>query len=149
MDHVGTGELADQPDLAIEAADHFRLRQQFLADDLQGDDAVQFAVTSLEHGPHTALPEPFEQDVGTQQELLALFLRELIDLVRRQPAAFQEFLRQVSGAGKTSKQVLGQLIELGAVQELMLADGMHKAIGRSDRHAEIRAKPCWSGMLIR
>ena len=76
--------------LALEAAHRVGIGQFLLADELDGDDLAQFPVARLEDGPHAALADAFEQDVGTQQQFLTAALQQLIGLVGREPTAVDE-----------------------------------------------------------
>ncbi len=60
-DDVGMRELGDRLDLAAEALDRVLVWQMLLADDLEGDDAVQAAMAGLEDLAHAAFADPFEK----------------------------------------------------------------------------------------
>ena len=68
-------------------ADEIGVGQPFLADHLEGDAAVEHLVPGAEHLPHAAFAKSFLDDVGAKEEIARAPLEEVVDLIRRQPAA--------------------------------------------------------------
>src|SRR5262245_8791928 len=81
MDDVGMHELADRLDLAVKAADHVRIAEEVRADHFDSGHAIHLLVVSLEDLAGAAGAEPFHQNVWAHEQLAALVLKQLIDLV--------------------------------------------------------------------
>src|SRR5262249_26745044 len=58
---------------------------------LEGGNALREVVSSPKDLPHTAAPQGFQQDVGTDPELTPQSLLELVGLVGRQPLSLSQF----------------------------------------------------------
>src|SRR2546423_211207 len=81
QDNVRMGELGGGLDLALEPANCLRAVEPFLANQLEGNDAMEPLMPGLEDLPHAAFAELFEEEVGTQEELVAAAEEDLINVV--------------------------------------------------------------------
>ncbi len=59
--HVPMRHLASQHQFLLEALDDNRIVRQFLANNLDGDQTIEFQIASLVHGTHAALAEFLEE----------------------------------------------------------------------------------------
>ena len=73
-DDVRVVELGGGADLALEAAHRVGVVEAFLADELEGDDVTELPVAGLEDLAHAARAQPFQQDVGAEQQVAAAIL---------------------------------------------------------------------------
>jgi hypothetical protein len=119
-DNIGMGQLGNGLYLALEAFDRFRVVEVVFADQLESDQAVEFVMARLENQAHTAFAQPFEQDVGAQQQLLSLALQQLIDLIGRQPASLQELGGEGARLSKAMLEVGRDFFNLDALQQIVL-----------------------------
>src|SRR5262249_12639096 len=62
-DDVAVVEPADNFHFAVESADHLGVRHEFLANDLQGNDAIHGQLPGLVNFPHAAFAEAFQHQV--------------------------------------------------------------------------------------
>ena len=115
-DDVRMRQLRHRPDFPLEPAHGPRVIQPFLANDLDGDDAVEIALPRLEHLPHAALAEAFEENIRAKYEVAAAAMRYLIDLIGSDPAAFDQFLGQCPRLLKAHLKFARQLVELIRLQ---------------------------------
>jgi hypothetical protein len=90
----------------------------------------------LVHLAHASGAQPFEQDVGTEDQFLAAVLEQLVDLVRRQPAAVDQFFRQAARVAELVLQFPADDLELLGFEQLVLAQGIDQIGGRGERHGE-------------
>src|SRR5208283_494017 len=105
-----------------------------LADELEGDGAAHFLMAGLEDQSHAALAEPFQDNIGTQQQVRAAPLKQLIDLVRGQPAAPNQFAGKGACIGALPLEGANQLIELCRLQESVLLEGIDKTGNGTNGH---------------
>ncbi len=136
------GELGRCQDLAPEAADGFGTREPVLADHLQGHEPVHPLLARFEDLPHAALADPFQDEVLPQDQLVSFSLEKLVDLVRRQPVALEQFPGQGAGIGE-ARDGLGQLAELVGVEDSGLAQGVQEGCGGLNQHSIATAG--WAG----
>jgi hypothetical protein len=111
-DDIRMSQLGGGVDLAVEAAHGSGAFQPVAADDLEGDDAVHVLVLRLEDLPHATLAKPVQQPIGADQQVLAPAVDDLVDLVRRQPAAPQHLSGQGAGVRAAGFGQTTQLFEL-------------------------------------
>ncbi len=67
-DHVLVRDIAGENELLLEAQQNRGISCQLGPDDLERDQAVQFAVAGLVHGPHTALSEHTQDFVASAEK---------------------------------------------------------------------------------
>jgi hypothetical protein len=136
VDDVRVGELADRLDLLVELPDRFRFREELFPDDSEGDGAVHQAVARLEDLAEHVVAEPFEDDVGRQDELIAGTLEEHVDLVGGEPLAFEQRAGEGAGIAASRQELLGNVVLLRRRQELAQAERVDQIGCRIDRHGE-------------
>jgi hypothetical protein len=88
----------------------------------------------LEHLPHAALAEPFEDDVLPQDEVVAAAEEDLVDLVGGEPAALQQFAGQGARLGEARLELARDLVELRRGQQRQLAERLDEAGDGVDEH---------------
>ena len=86
-DNIGMAELGRGANLALKAQNHLGIVQAFLANDLEGDAAVEQLLAGLEDLPHAPFAEPFGKHEGSERQAVASALKNLVNLKRREPAA--------------------------------------------------------------
>ena len=99
-------QLSGGADLALEATDGVEVVQLLFADDLHGDDTAELPVLGLEDLTHAALAQFLQQDVGAEQQFGAPAAKELIHLIRRQPASPDQLAGQGAWFGGGAQQGL-------------------------------------------
>ncbi len=67
-DHVLVGDVAGENELLLEALQNRGIGRQFGTDDLERDQAVEFAVAGLVHRAHAALPEHAQDFVASTEK---------------------------------------------------------------------------------
>ena len=100
-DNVRMAQLGGRPNLALKTLDHLGVVEAFLADDLEGDVAVEHLLAGLEDLPHAPFAEPFREHERPQDQPAALALENLIDLEGREPAALEQLLRHLARLAQT------------------------------------------------
>src|SRR5262249_8674552 len=128
------------PDLVAEALHHVGRRHELLADRLQGHDAVELLVLCLVDLSHTALAEPFQQDIRAEHQILAVALKQLIDLIRRKPAALQQIAGQRLRITESPFQLTIHFLKLGSVEQCQFGEAVDQGGDRSDGHASHSAR---------
>jgi hypothetical protein len=91
----------------------------------------------LENLPHAALAEPFQQDVLSEQQAQAAILEELVDLIRRQPAALQEIFCQQLRVGKATLQAR-DFLQVRRWQAAALMERVNQGSDRVNGHRQPR-----------
>jgi hypothetical protein len=109
MDDVGMRQLGGGVDFAVESANGVRVAQPFLADELQGDNLAELPVARLEDLPHAAFAQPLQNDVGTQDQVLAVPQEELVGLIRGEPTPLHELPGQGFRVGEAGLETAGNL----------------------------------------
>ena len=101
VDDVGVIELAQHLDLAVEAAHHIRVQEEFLANDLECHDPVHELVPGLEDLPHAPFAEPFQQEIRPQDQLDEVYQRmlALYNSIPPGPDHTERFLEKIHGPG--------------------------------------------------
>src|SRR5262245_47547275 len=94
MNDIRMVELAKDLNLAVETPDHLGIRQEIFADELEGNDTIQFLVPCLEHLAGAAFAKALQQQIGAKHKIGTAALQKLIHLKRSQPAALQQFPAQ-------------------------------------------------------
>ena len=94
VNDVRMPQLTQGVDFALEAAHDLRVGQQFLTDQLQGNDAVHVLVPGLEHLARAPFAQALQEQVGPHRQPGAASLKELIDLVRGHPATLDQLAGQ-------------------------------------------------------
>src|SRR4029079_19382422 len=108
-DDIGVSELSDGAGLALEADVGVGPRHVLLANDLESDNAAEALMPRLEDCPHAALADALLDDVWAEDEIIGASLKDLVDLVGRQPAALHQLAGQPLRVGELSDEA-GQTV---------------------------------------
>ena len=112
------GQSCCRTNLALEATDSIGAGQPFFSDELDGRDTAQVSMLCLEDLPHPTFAQPLQEDVRTENEVLAFAVQQLISLVGREPTALDQF----AGKGFWIGELEGvQFFQLLCVEQAMLA----------------------------
>ena len=76
--------------LPLEAFDGVGIIETFFTDQFDGSNAAQVAMAGLENLTHAAFAQSFQQDIRSQDKLLASPQEQLIGLVGSEPASFNQ-----------------------------------------------------------
>ena len=133
---VFVGELGCGADLAFEAADGIGVGEAFLANDLEGDVAVHAAMAGLEDLSHAAFAEFLEEDILIEKEFWALAFPEHFDLQNGEPIAFNDLLGEVIGGHAGPESPLGNLREIGLLDQFGLTDSLDEFSQASPTHSQ-------------
>ena len=93
-------------------------------------------MAGLEDLRHAAFAKPFQQDIGTQDQLLTLALEDLVQLVGSHPAALDQLAGQSARLGKAGREAARQLVLLRRPQQAVTGNLIHQACNRINGHVE-------------
>src|SRR5262249_24681247 len=80
VDDVRMVELAEDLNLAVEAAHNLGIRQEFFANEFERDDTIHLPVPGLEYLAGSPFTKAFQQQIRAKQKISAAALQELIHL---------------------------------------------------------------------
>src|SRR6516162_4887924 len=132
-DDIRMAQLSGGADLAQETQDRLRIAETLLADDLQGDNAVEHFLAGFEDLPHAPFADAFQKDERAEDQSAPVAFDDLIDLIGRQPIAPQQFLGELARIADARLEPL-QLVTLLGIQKLSSEHAVHKFGDRCDRH---------------
>src|SRR5262249_24526845 len=135
FDDVRMIELSGVADLAMKTANRVLVGHALLAHDLDGNDLAEFPVSSLENSARTSFAQPFEQDVGAEEQFLNFALEELIDLVGRKQALLDQCLANGARTAALAAKLRDQRVQVALFQQVELAKGLDQVVERGDGHA--------------
>jgi hypothetical protein len=118
LDDVGVVEPGHGLHFLQELRARLGVRRQLVADDLEGDDPVVFAVPGLVHQALAALAEAVQDVVRPQRQVGAVVGQQLVHLVDRQPALLDQMARQRARVAAAPLDQVRQLVQLVPGQHL-------------------------------